>query len=125
VARFLSDVDEQVVTEAARAVNDDGAIAAGLPALARLLDERRFTSEPLLRRAINANFRLGTNDAAARVGAFAADLTRPAGMRAEASAALAAWHAPSPFDRVDGAYHGPAARQDRAGARVPSHPAVR
>jgi len=108
VARFLSDADEQVVTEAARAVNDDGAIAAALPALARLLDERRFTSEPLLRRAINANLRLGTNDAAARVAACAADVTRSAAMRAEAAAALAAWHSPSPFDRVDGAYHGPA-----------------
>ena len=60
VARFLSDADEQVVTEAARAVNDDGGIEAALPALARALDERRFTSEPLLRRAINANLRLGT-----------------------------------------------------------------
>jgi quinoprotein glucose dehydrogenase len=114
VARFLSDADEQVVTEAARAVNDDGAIEAALPALARVLDERRFTSEPLLRRAINANFRLGTTDAAARVAAFAADVSRSAAMRAEAVAALATWHSPSPFDRVDGAYHGPAARQGAA-----------
>ena len=117
VARFLSDADEQVVTEAARAVNDDGGIEAALPALARALDERRFTSEPLLRRAINANLRLGTNDAAARVAAFAADVSRSAGMRAEAGAALAAWRSPSPFDRVDGAYHGPAARLDAAAAR--------
>jgi hypothetical protein len=79
--------------------------------LARVLDERRFTSEPLLRRAINANLRLGTNDAAARVAAFAADVSRSAAMRAEAAAALATWHSPSPFDRVDGVYHGPAARQ--------------
>ena len=110
VARFLSDADEQVVTEAARAVNDDGGIEAALPALARALDERRFTSEPLLRRAINANLRLGTNDAAARVAAFAAAVSRPAAMRAEAAAALAAWGSPSPFDRVDGAYQGAAAR---------------
>jgi putative membrane-bound dehydrogenase-like protein len=112
VARFLSDADEQVVTEAARAVNDDGAIEAALPALARVLDERRFTSEPLLRRAINANFRLGTSAAAARVAACAADVSRSAAMRAEAGAALATWNSPSPFDRVDGAYHGPAARRD-------------
>jgi hypothetical protein len=78
--------------------------------LARALDERRFTSEPLLRRAINANLRLGTNDAAARVAAFAADVSRPAAMRAEAAAALAAWDSRSPFDRVDGAYQGAAAR---------------
>ena len=109
-----------VVTEAARAVNDDGGIEAALPALARALDERRFTREPLLRRAINANLRLGTNDAAARVAAFAGDGSRPAAMRAEAAAALAAWDSPSPFDRVDGAYHGAAARQDAAAARPPS-----
>jgi putative membrane-bound dehydrogenase-like protein len=110
VARFLSDADELVVSEAARAINDDGGIEAALPALARVLDERRFASEPLLRRAINANLRLGTNDAAARVAAFAADAGRSAAMRAEAAAALAGWQSPSAFDRVDGAYHGPAAR---------------
>ena len=90
-------------------INDDGWIEAAVPALARALEERRFTSEPLLRRAINANLRLGTNDAAARVAAFAADVSRPAAMRAEAGAALAVWQSPSPFDRVDGAYHGPPA----------------
>ena len=108
---LVADADEQVATEAARAISDDGGIEAALPALARALDERRFTSEPLLRRAINANLRLGTNDAAARVAACAADLTRSAGIRAEAAAALATWQAPSPFDRVDGAYHGAAVRQ--------------
>ena len=66
VARFLADADEQVVTEAARAINDDGAIEAALPALARVLEERRFTGEPLLRRAINANLRLGTTRPRAR-----------------------------------------------------------
>jgi HEAT repeat protein len=110
VARFLADADEQVATEAARAINDDGGIEPALPALARALGERRFTSEPLLRRAINANLRLATNDAAARVAAFGADVTRSAALRAEAAAALAAWQAPSPFDRVDGAYHGAAVR---------------
>ena len=77
VARFLADADERVVTEAARAINDDGSIAAALPALARLLDEKRFTSEPLLRRAINASLRTGTSEALARLTAFAADRSRP------------------------------------------------
>ena len=94
VARFLTDADEQVVTEAARAINDDGAIEAALPALARVLEERRFTSEPLLRRAINANLRLGTSEAPTRLTAFAADASRPAAMRAEAAAALAVWSRP-------------------------------
>jgi glucose/arabinose dehydrogenase len=116
VARFLADSDEQVATEAARAINDDGGIEAALPALARALDERRFTSEALLRRAINANLRLGTNEAAVRVAAFGADATRSAAMRAEAAAALAGWGTLSPYDRVDGVYHG-AAGQPAAAAR--------
>ena len=103
VARFLDDQDERVVTEAARAINDDGGIEAARPALARLLEDRRFTGEPLLRRAISANLRLGTSEALTRLTTFAADPTRPAGMRAEAAAGLAVWSSPSAFDRVDGA----------------------
>lgn len=106
VAQFLDDPDEPVVTEAARAINDDGSIEAAVPALARLLEQRRFTSEPLLRRAINANLRLGTTVSADRLTAFAIDVSRPAAMRAEAGAALVVWNSPSQFDRVDGAYRG-------------------
>jgi quinoprotein glucose dehydrogenase len=103
VAQFLTDHDERVVTEAARAINDDGGIEAARPALARLLEDRRFSGDPLLRRAINANLRLGTSEALTRLTTFAADPTRPAGMRAEAAAGLAVWSSPSAFDRVDGA----------------------
>jgi quinoprotein glucose dehydrogenase len=124
VARFLADADQQVVTEAARAINDDGSIEAAVPALARALDERRFTSEPLLRRAINANLRLGTNEAVARVTAFTADASRSAAMRIEASAALGVWQSPSPFDRVDGMYLG-AATPGAAAARAPSRNSAR
>ena len=91
------------MTEAARAINDDGGIEAARPALARLLEDRRFTGEPLLRRAIGANLRLRTSEALTRLTTFAADPTRPAGMRAEAAAGLAVWSSPSAFDRVDGA----------------------
>src|SRR5690606_27916645 len=48
VALFLKDEDEYIVTEAARAINDDWSIEAALPALAATLNETRFTSEPLL-----------------------------------------------------------------------------
>ena len=88
VARFLADGDELVVTEAARAINDEGGIEAALPALARLLDDTRFTGEPLLRRAISANSRLGTTEAADRLAAFAARTTSPRAMSTEALAAL-------------------------------------
>jgi quinoprotein glucose dehydrogenase len=122
VARFLADADERVVTEAARAINDDGSIAGALPALARLLDEKRFTSEPLLRRAINANLRMGTSGALARLAAFAGDGGRLEEMRVEAVSALGVWTVPSSLDRVDGIYLGSAAQAGRndtaAGAAV-------
>src|SRR5690606_13636146 len=51
VALLLNDEDEYIVTEAARAINDDWTIESALPALAATLSETRFTSEPLLRRA--------------------------------------------------------------------------
>ena len=45
VARFVTDSDDAIVLEAARAINDDGSIEAALPALARLLDDQsRWTA---------------------------------------------------------------------------------
>jgi putative membrane-bound dehydrogenase-like protein len=131
VARFLADADEQVVTDAARAINDDGSIAAAVPQLAALLGTKRFTSEPLARRVINANLRAGTNEALQRIAAFAADTASPDELRVEAVAVLGVWTAPSPMDRVDGYYLSPfdvdgasatqpaaARRRDAAGARA-------
>lgn len=118
VARFLSDADEGVVTEAARAVNDDGGIAGARAALALALGESRFTREPLLRRALSANLGLGTAAAADRVAAFAADRTRPEAMRLEAIGVLAVWPAPSAFDRVDGAYLGKPEKRSATAARA-------
>jgi putative heme-binding domain-containing protein len=118
-AKFLSDTDEGIVTQAARAINDDGSIEAAVPALAQLLGERRFTGEATLRRAINANLRVGTNDALSRVAAFAADATRSDEMRAEAIHVLGVWIDPSPLDRVDGMYIGPPqGTRDSAAARA-------
>jgi quinoprotein glucose dehydrogenase len=116
VARFLADTDELVVAEAARAINDDGGIEGGLAALAATLGEARFKTEPLLRRAISANLRLGTSAAAKRVAAFGADSSRPAVVRVEAVSALGVWSAPSPLDRVDGFHLGSAMQQPREGS---------
>ena len=113
VAKFLTDKDELVVVEAARAANDDGGIEGALPALAATLGEARFTSEPLLRRAISASLRVGTVADAERVGAFAADTSRAVKLRAEAVSALGVWPAPSTLDRVDGSYLGAAPQQAR------------
>ena len=118
VARFLGDRDDFIVQEAARAINDDGSIEAALPALSRVLEEKRFTGGPLLRRAISANLKVGSADALARVAAFAGDATRPEAMRVEAVAALGVWPDPSPMDRVDGIYLGQASPRDAAAAQA-------
>jgi quinoprotein glucose dehydrogenase len=117
VARFLGDADESIVTEAARAINDDRGIEGALPDLARVLEQNRFTSEPLVRRAINANQRVGTEEAAQRLAAFALRGTASDSLRAEAIAALGVWPRPSVVDRVDGMYLGPVER-DPAVARA-------
>jgi putative membrane-bound dehydrogenase-like protein len=118
VARFVADSDDAIVLEAARAINDDGSIAAALPALARALDDRRFTSEPLLRRAISANLKVGSAEAVARVATFAGDATRAQAMRVEAVAAMGVWPDPSPMDRVDGIYLEQVAPRDASAAQA-------
>jgi quinoprotein glucose dehydrogenase len=118
VARFVTDGDDLIVQEAARAINDDGSIEAALPALARLLGDKRFTSEPLVRRAISANLKVGSDEALARVAAFAGDSTRPQAMRIETVATMGVWPNPSPMDRVDGIYLGQAKPRDAAAARA-------
>ena len=123
VARFLDDEDPYVVTEAARAINDDGGIEDALPDLAQVLEEERFSNEALLRRAINANLRVGTEDAAQRVAAYATRSGAPEAIRVEATKVLGVWPKPSVLDRVDGVYHGPVER-DTAVARRALAPIV-
>ncbi len=106
VAEFLQDQSEYVVTEAARAINDDYNIEEALPALARILAETRFTSEALIRRAINANVEVGQQENIDLLMAYAGELSAPSAMRAEALSALSTWGTPSVFDRVDGRYRG-------------------
>ena len=114
--RFAADADEYVATEAARAINDDGGIEGALQALAVTLESAPFTSEAFVRRAINANLRVGDAAAARRVAAYAVRAEAPEAMRAEAVAVLGVWPAPSILDRVDG-YHIGRMLRDTAVAR--------
>lgn len=107
IANFLNDADEFVVTEAARGINDDLQIKEALPALANLLNTTRFTNEALLRRAINANLRVGLS---ANLISYSLKEGAPAKMRAEAIDALSVWAKPSVLDRVDGRLRGPLER---------------
>jgi len=110
VAEFLKDADEFIVTEAARAINDDYSIEPALPALAMILKENRFHGEPLIRRAINANLRVGKAENIKLLATYANRKDAPEAMRAEALAALSGWAKPSVLDRVDGRYRGPIER---------------
>ncbi|WP_276483035.1 HEAT repeat domain-containing protein [Paraflavitalea pollutisoli] len=106
IASFLQDTDEFIVTEAARGINDDLSIRDAMPALGGILPTTIYSNEALLRRAINANLRLGTSEAMARLIEFAGKASAPAAMRAEAIDALSTWVKPSLVDRVDGRYRG-------------------
>lgn len=106
VANFLADQDEFVVTEAARAINDDLSIKEALPALGELLVTSRFTNEALIRRSINANLRVGSEKALQNLIDYARKEGSPVAMRTEAMAALSTWARPSVLDRVDGRYRG-------------------
>lgn len=106
ITRFLNDKDEFIVTETARAINDDLSIKDALPALADLLNTTTFTNEALIRRVINANLRVGTDQAMQNLLVYASKEGAPARMRAEAINTLSVWANPSVLDRVDGRYRG-------------------
>ena len=106
ITSFLNDTDEFIVTEAARAINDDLSIKDALPALGNLLKNTSFTNEALIRRSINANQEVGTDEAMQNLIDYSSVQSNPAAMRAEAIDALSTWSKPSVLDRVDGRYRG-------------------
>ncbi|MFD2200749.1 DUF7133 domain-containing protein [Shivajiella indica] len=106
IKAFLLDQNEYIVTEAARAINDDFSIEGALPELGNLLLSTKFTNEPLIRRAINANLRVGTDQAMQNLISYMLKSDAPLAMRQEAIEALGTWAKPSVLDRVDGRYRG-------------------
>jgi quinoprotein glucose dehydrogenase len=116
ITAFLNDADEFVVTETARAINDDLSIKEALPALANLLSTTRFTNEALIRRCINANLRVGTDEALQALVNYSQQNSAPPALRAEALDALSTWAKPSVVDRVDGRYRG-VVQRDLAGVQ--------
>ncbi len=114
VANFLDDENEYIVTEAARAINDDWSITAALPALAQQLTKEHLRSEPLLRRAINAALRVGGDQQLDALLSFSKRTTVASTLRGEALAALGGWANPSVLDRVDGRFRGEIKRDSMA-----------
>jgi quinoprotein glucose dehydrogenase len=106
VAEYLNDSDEYIIAEAARAINDDWSIPEALPALADLINRTGLTSEVILRRAINAALRIGSDKELNDLLAYAQKDNAPEAMKAEALATLGVFAEPSVLDRVDGRYRG-------------------
>ena len=101
IAQFLDDADNEVIADVARGIYDDFSIPAALPALAARLDES-LEEEMLARRVINANYRIGTKETAARLLTYALSPAVDRAMREEALTCLRLWPSPEPVDRVDG-----------------------
>ncbi len=103
IAEFLKDADPRLVVEAARAINDVP-LEQSFAQLAALIDLPPAGSEldrdALMRRVLNANFRLGTPETAAALARYAAKADAPDAMRIEALRMLGDWAKPSPHDRV-------------------------
>jgi quinoprotein glucose dehydrogenase len=110
LARFLTDSDEYIVTEAARAIHDDFSVPAALPALGAILSTTSFQNEPLIRRAISANQRVGKAENLNHLMAYLGNVNTPEILRREVLAAIGTWSKPSLVDRVDGRYRGPVNR---------------
>lgn len=109
VGLFLQDVDPLVVLEAARAINDEP-ISVALPDLAALTIQSD-QSDALIRRIMNANFRLGARENSVRVAKIAANQKISEALRLEAIEELSQWNHPAPLDRVLGRWQ-PVTKRD-------------
>ena len=118
ISSFLKDGDLYLVTETARAIHDDFSIPEALPALAEILDRPDLEGEPLLRRAINANFRVGRPSDAKRLARYAANQSSPENMRTTALACLALWAQPPVLDAVEGRYREYPSRDPKPAAKA-------
>ncbi len=114
LAKFLNDSDEYVVTEAARAIHDDFSVPAALPALGAILNTTPFQNEPLIRRVISANQRVGKDENLSQLISYLGKTGTPEALRQEAIAAIGTWAKPSLVDRVDGRYRGEVVRDAAA-----------
>ena len=118
IAAFLKDEDGYLLTEVARAIHDDFSIPEALPALAEILDRPNLSGEPLLRRVINANFRVGRPEDATRLARYAARKDAPQNMRTTALAGLALWPQPPVLDAVEGRFRKHAPRDPGIAAKA-------
>ncbi len=103
VSFFLDDSDAHLVAEAARAIHDQP-IPEAMPLLAAMLDGEVSKDQAVVRRAISANYRMGSGPMAVFVANYACMEDAPAAMRIEALNTLVAWSSQSNRDRVLGSH---------------------
>ncbi len=102
---FLNDPDIAITTEASRAINDlpiDTATAALAGTVPRIETRSEDAPDALVRRVINANFRLGNEDHARNLVRLVTTSGLSTTMRVEALACLSDWTTPGKRDRVNG-----------------------
>ncbi len=104
VASFLNDSSALVVAEAARAINDDASIPAATEDLAAILGSGTHQTQPIIRRATNANLRQADAPSAKRLAQYATDPAHDQTLRQDALWALGYWVNPPVLDRVDNQY---------------------
>ncbi len=102
VTTFLTDSDPFIVTEAVEAIYDLPIVSA-YPAVAAFIDHP-VASEPIMLRALNAQFRIGTPANATALANYVVRADAPANLREEALTLLSLWPTPPARDRLIGVY---------------------
>jgi len=100
VAQFLTERDSLLVLEAARAINDIP-LNSAMPELAKLTKNAK-AADPVLRRAMNANLRLGKTSNAQAIADLVAQDTVSEAVRVEGLEFLGDWAKPGGRDRITG-----------------------
>ena len=99
IATLLQDASLRVVREAARAIYDVPELNAALPALANLTIAKEF-DEPITRRILHANYRVGSEANIDRLLQYAVSNVGNESMRVEALSLLNDWGTPGRRDKI-------------------------
>ena len=101
LSHLLEDNDPSIVLEAARAIHDTP-VNSAMPTLAKLIDsiELHHDSDPLVRRILSANFRVGTKQSAEALAAYCINPKSDPKRRLEVIQWLAEWDNPPARDKV-------------------------